>query len=171
MQHSWHNPWPLSKTPEPQGEAQGLQGEAQTLRPYSNSESWEATPQAGTVNGRFRTKATDNKTTEEIARRLSWSQPAYCGKFLFLLRPLLFRKRSSSPLNSIYIFVLCSTNDSQALFSPGVQFFPLHFQNNMLETACWVHVCAKFTFAYKELRQPVDALTMEAPSSKTSALF
>lgn len=49
------------KPPEP------IQREAQMLRPYSNSESREATLQAGTVNGRLGTEVTDNKTTEEIA--------------------------------------------------------------------------------------------------------
>lgn len=48
------------KPPEPR------HTEAQMLRPYSNSESPEATLQAGTVNGRLGTEVADNKTTEEI---------------------------------------------------------------------------------------------------------
>lgn len=109
------------KPPEP------IHGEAQMLRPYSNSESREETLQAGTVNGRLGTEVTDNKTTEEIALWLSWSQTEHCGQFLFLL----LGKRSGSPLNGIYIFVLCSTNDCQALFDSGVQIFPL-----VLRTIC-----------------------------------
>lgn len=98
---------------------------AETLQPL-----WEpeATLRAGTLNGRLGTEMADNKITGETALWLCWSQPAHCGQFLFLL----LGKRSGSPLNGIYIFVLCSANDCQAPFGPGVQIFPLVFRR-----MCW----------------------------------
>lgn len=116
MQCAWHKPWLQTNLQSQFRERPKCQ------RLYSNSESKRQLHKQELLMADLAQKWLIIK--QRKLHSDSPDQAAHCGQLPFLL----LGKRSGSPLNSIYIFALCSTKDCQALFGPGVQIFPLVFR-------------------------------------------